>query len=100
MKYIVVTSAYAPTSTAVPERPRPACAGQDPDIFFPEGDLGPTLPQLTKAKQICARCPLIHSCLQGALERGEEHGVWGGLSTAERHELTARRAPGPLSVAA
>ncbi|MFB7453497.1 WhiB family transcriptional regulator [Streptomyces sp. NPDC056194] len=100
MKYIVVTSTYAPTSTAAPERSRPACAGQDPDIFFPDGDLGPTHPQITEAKQICARCPLLQSCLQDALERGEEHGVWGGLSTNERHELKARRVSGRLLEAA
>ena len=38
------------------------------------------------------RCPLIESCLQGALERGEAAGVWGGLSEKELRSLRRREA--------
>lgn len=30
------------------------------------------------AKTLCAGCPARQTCLAGALERGEEGGVWGG----------------------
>ncbi|MFE9258506.1 WhiB family transcriptional regulator [Streptomyces sp. NPDC006879] len=38
------------------------------------------------------RCPLMESCLQGALERNEAGGVWGGLSERERRSLKRRAA--------
>ena len=33
---------------------------------------------IAAAKRICATCPVIEPCLQGALERREPWGVWGG----------------------
>lgn len=89
---IVRSHTYAPVSTDMPERPRPACAGEDPELFFPVGDTGPALLQIEEAKTVCRRCPLIESCLQGALERGEQAGVWGGLSEHERRALKRRAA--------
>ena len=58
-----------------------ACTGIDPAIFFPEsGDpVGP-------AKALCRACPVREQCLADALERGEVHGVWGGLSAKERRK--------------
>lgn len=58
-----------------------ACIGADTAIFFPEsGDpVGP-------AKAICRACPVREQCLADALERGEVHGVWGGLSAKERRK--------------
>lgn len=43
------------------------------DLFFSE-ELG----DIAAAKQICGGCPLAEPCLQGALERREPWGVWGG----------------------
>ncbi|MGZ0200557.1 WhiB family transcriptional regulator [Streptomyces sp. RM1] len=90
---IVRTPYYGAVSTAAaPERPRAACVDEDPDLFFPVGDSGPALIQEDEAKAVCRRCPLIESCLQGALERGEAAGVWGGLSERERRSLKRRAA--------
>ena len=89
---VVLSHAYAPVSTDALVRPRPACAGEDPELFFPIGDTGPALLQVEEAKAVCRRCPLIESCLQGALERGEEAGVWGGMSEMERRSLKRRAA--------
>ncbi|MFJ5266703.1 WhiB family transcriptional regulator [Streptomyces sp. NPDC088387] len=90
---IVRTPYYGAVSTAVaPERPRAACADEDPELFFPIGDSGPALIQEEEAKAVCRRCPLMESCLQGALERGEAAGVWGGLSEKERRSLKRRAA--------
>ena len=33
---------------------------------------------IARAKAICSRCRLTESCLEGALERAEPWGVWGG----------------------
>ncbi|WSQ69873.1 WhiB family transcriptional regulator (plasmid) [Streptomyces sp. NBC_01216] len=74
------------------ERPRAACADEDPELFFPIGDTGPALLWEEEAKAVCRRCPLMESCLQGALERGENYGVFGGLSEKERRSLKRRAA--------
>jgi WhiB family redox-sensing transcriptional regulator len=71
------------------ERPTPgpwagaaACSGVNPDLFFPDrgGDT-------TEAKKVCAVCPVRRECLDYALEAGEVHGVWGGLSERQRRRV-------------
>ncbi|MFB6807628.1 WhiB family transcriptional regulator [Streptomyces sp. NPDC056387] len=89
---IVRTPYYGADTTDIIERPRAACADEDPELFFPIGDTGPALLQVEEAKAVCRRCPLMESCLQGALERNEAAGVWGGLSEAERGALKRRAA--------
>jgi hypothetical protein len=56
-----------------------ACRDAAPALFFPE--VGGTA---TKAKAICAGCPVREQCLDDAIERNEEHGVWGGMTPEER----------------
>lgn len=58
----------------------------DKEIFFPETTGTPWL-----AKAVCRRCPVRRQCLATALERSEPIGVWGGLTTRERHKLVKRR---------
>lgn len=61
---------------------RALCAEVDSDIFFPaKGDS--SMP----AKSVCQSCEIRAECLAWALENGEEHGVWGGLSPDERRRL-------------
>ena len=43
------------------------------DLFFSERPA-----DLEQAKTLCAACPLIEVCRQGALDRAEPWGVWGG----------------------
>jgi WhiB family redox-sensing transcriptional regulator len=62
------------------------CGETDPEAFFVEKG-GSTRP----AKRVCAGCPVTAECLAYALERGEEFGVWGGLSARERREITRAR---------
>ncbi|WP_394427220.1 WhiB family transcriptional regulator [Streptomyces sp. SGAir0957] len=70
-----------------------ACRQEDPELFFPIGDTGPALLQIEEAKSACRRrCPVSQQCLQWALETGQEHGVWGGLSEKERRQLRRSRA--------
>ncbi|WP_331720682.1 WhiB family transcriptional regulator (plasmid) [Streptomyces sp. NBC_01178] len=82
---IVRTARFGAAASTAATPPRPACAGKDPELFFAHGL---SVPQIARAKVICARCPLMASCLEGALERGEEYGVWGGLTEDERRDLT------------
>lgn len=58
------------------------CAQTDPEIFFP--DKGGTT---RDAKKVCAACEVKHECLQYALDRNEDTGVWGGTSQQERRQL-------------
>src|SRR5699024_6891368 len=55
------------------------------DLWFPERGVNPHA-----AKETCARCPLLTSCLTYALTH-PEHGVWGATTEAERDVLTGRR---------
>lgn len=58
------------------------CAQVDPELFYPEKGQ-PALP----AKRICQTCPVRDACLSAALESDERHGIWGGLSAADRARL-------------
>ncbi|MFC1441332.1 WhiB family transcriptional regulator [Streptacidiphilus sp. N1-10] len=49
------------------------CHSLDPEVFFAE-----TPADVEYAKSLCGTCPVKASCLQGALERREPWGVWGG----------------------
>ena len=63
-----------------------ACATTDPELFFPEKG-GST----KSAKGICAGCDVRARCLQYAMDRNEQYGIWGGLSERERHALRVGR---------
>ncbi len=47
--------------------------GSDRDIFFSEEIQG-----IARAKSVCAECPVVSPCLEGAIARREPWGVWGG----------------------
>ncbi|MBA2445999.1 MAG: WhiB family transcriptional regulator [Nocardioidaceae bacterium] len=49
------------------------CRSNDPELFFAESPADVEL-----AKSLCQSCPLRLQCLEGALDRGEPWGVWGG----------------------
>jgi WhiB family transcriptional regulator, redox-sensing transcriptional regulator len=94
MNHSIVRTPYygAVSPAAAPAKPRPACADEDPELFFPIGNTGPALLQIEEAKAVCRRCPLMESCLQGALERGESAGVWGGTDEDDRRRMKRRAA--------
>jgi WhiB family transcriptional regulator, redox-sensing transcriptional regulator len=73
-------------------RNRAACLDEDPELFFPIGNTGPAILQIEEAKQVCRRCEVREQCLAWALEAGQDHGVWGGLSEDERRALKRRNA--------
>ena len=45
----------------------------------------------TRARAICAGCPVHDECLDHALDVGEPHGIWGGLNELQRRRLRQRR---------
>ena len=73
-------------------RDKSACLTVDPELFFPVGNTGPAIMQIAEAKKVCARCDVRAECLQWALEAGQDHGVWGGLSEDERRAMKRRNA--------
>ena len=73
-------------------RDRAACLGEDPELFFPDGNTGPAFLQLEAAKAVCRRCEVVEACLRFAIESGQDAGVWGGLSEDERRALNSRNA--------
>ena len=57
-------------------RNRARCATVDGELaatFYSE-----ELQDIAVAKRICAECPVMAPCLEGAIERQEPFGVWGG----------------------
>lgn len=58
-----------------------------PDLFFAESP-----PDIEAAKALCADCPVRELCLDGAVERREPHGVWGGQLFIAG-EIVARKRP-------
>ena len=58
-------------------------------LFFSE-----ELQDIARAKAICAKCPVIAECLEGALERREPWGVWGGQLFLNGRVLASKRRRG------
>jgi len=52
------------------------------------------LQDIAVAKRICAACPVMESCLEGALDRYEPYGVWGGQLFLNGKVLTNKRRRG------
>ncbi|WP_409474736.1 WhiB family transcriptional regulator [Streptomyces sp. HC307] len=72
-------------------RERAACLHEDPDLFFPIGNTGPTLEQIDEAKAVC-RCPVVEQCLDWAIQVGQVEGIWGGMTDSERRAVRRRQA--------
>ena len=56
--------------------PQPRCAdgnGTLTHLFFSDVPL-----DIARAKAICGKCALAETCREGAVERAEPWGVWGG----------------------
>jgi WhiB family transcriptional regulator, redox-sensing transcriptional regulator len=64
-------------------------AGSLSGLFFSE-----ELQDIARAKAICLQCPVIAECLEGALERREPWGVWGGQLFLNGRVLANKRRRG------
>jgi hypothetical protein len=58
-----------------------------PDLHFADDEEAPDAAGVEQAKEICASCPVGERCLEWALSRRIDHGVWGGLTGQERRVL-------------
>lgn len=63
--------------------------GSQAHLFFSE-----ELEDIAAAKRICATCPVLEQCLEGALARKEPLGVWGGQLFQNGKILLAKRRRG------
>lgn len=54
--------------------PRRHCRGVDTNKFFGDSD----------AASICDKCPVLQPCQEYGLENHPIHGIWGGLTEADR----------------
>ena len=68
-------------------RNRAACLEEEPEMFFPIGSTGPARLQIKEAKAVCRHCEVVDTCLEWAMESGQDAGVWGGMSADERRAL-------------
>ena len=59
------------------------------DLFFSERPS-----DLEQAKSLCAGCPLLEQCREGALERSEPWGVWGGAIFDSGRIIAVKRGRG------
>ncbi len=75
---------------AANHNPRAACKGHDPELWFPISEHVSAQPGIQKAKTICFGCPLRGACLEDALERRTEFGIWGGYTPQERRTMLRR----------
>lgn len=62
------------------------CAQTDPDIFYPEKG-----GSVREAKALCRQCPITQRCLEEALANREVYGIWGAMTSRERHRLIKAR---------
>jgi WhiB family redox-sensing transcriptional regulator len=68
-----------------------ACAGVDPELFFPEPGQAP---QVAAAKAVCAGCAVRGPCLAAALHGPQAHqdhsGIFAGTTASDRVRLRGR----------
>ena len=65
------------------------CHNADPEHFFADSDL-----EISLAKSLCGSCPMKNACLEGALDRREPCGVWGGQLIEDGVIIERKRRPG------
>ena len=65
------------------------CRSGNPELWFAE-----QAPQIAEAKALCASCPIVAACLQGALDREEPWGVWGGQVFVDGEIVAQKRGRG------
>ena len=77
---------HTPRVHRVASTPLP-CRHHDADLWFAD-----TPTDVERAKALCLDCPLAQTCLQGALDRAEPCGVWGGQLLVAG-QIVARKRP-------
>ncbi|WOI90139.1 WhiB family transcriptional regulator [Rhodococcus qingshengii] len=101
-----------PCSCAPTHLPRPladewdwqlsgTCRDTDPALFYDDtNERGSRRAKReSSAKLVCARCPVVQRCLVHAIQTGEPHGIWGGMTATERESLRKARTEPLISAA-
>lgn len=70
---------------------RAACAGVDPELFFPSERGQKSVDQSRAARKVCAVCPVRQECLDYAVENREQWGIFGGMNRDERRAYAKSR---------
>lgn len=65
------------------------CRTEDSELWFAE-----QAPDVVRAKELCQACPMQAGCLQGALDRAEPWGVWGGEVLVNGQVVAVKRGRG------
>ena len=78
------------TSTPDHGRHRLPCEAA-PDLWWPEGYTGRWESIVEHAIAGCQQCPVMTACRQWALANGEQEGIWGATTPAERRALRRHR---------
>ncbi|MEO6651443.1 MAG: WhiB family transcriptional regulator [Ilumatobacteraceae bacterium] len=58
-------------------------------LFFSDDEY-----DIARAKAICSKCGRAPSCLAGAIDRSEPHGVWGGQLLVDGEIVAVKRGRG------
>ncbi len=69
------------------------CRGNQAHLFFPPSTIerkDERERRETKARAICAVCPVRRDCTDYAMEIREPYGIWGGYTETERRQLIAQ----------
>jgi len=69
-----------------------SCAGLDTEMFFTPLSNAPgrQVEELPTIRRMCASCPVQDHCAEHAIKH-ELHGVWAGLTAAEREDLRRKK---------
>lgn len=76
---------------------RAACRDADPELFFPASEdytSRVNARHLVEAGRVCAGCPVRRDCLAYAVDSGQRHGIWAGLSPLELAAIRRARHQG------
>lgn len=65
------------------------CRGAEQELWFADAPAA-----LERAKALCQSCPAVTACLEGALDRREPWGVWGGQLLCEGRVIPRKRTRG------
>lgn len=88
-----MSSKEADTGLDISWQESAACDGMNPNIFFPD-DASLSAEKRSNyedmAKAICRRCVVRDDCLDYAIARSEQYGIWGGMTAKERNKLPRR----------
>lgn len=79
-----------------------ACRGHQDLFYDPEGPESQRAKEIreSKARSLCAACPVRLQCMEDALARGEKRGTWGGFTEDGRARLERERKNASRRVAA